>query len=78
MWILTENGNLVNLVTGTRISSWDSMVSAIVTSDRGSDIEPICSCKDYEHGQEIVRKIADQIGAINVVKLSSNEDLNCT
>ena len=59
MWVLTENGRLINLdhfyeveVTGHQI----------VVAHSEHDISVVlCSCDDEEHGREIIRHIADAL-----------------
>jgi len=63
VWVLTENGRLINLdrfyvvdVTGRQVVARSEHEISVV----------LCSCDNEEHGTEIVQRIADSIANGNV------------
>ena|SRR5690606_11455550 len=64
MWVLTENGELINLDRFYAVDVWSSEAAyqVVACSERefvGSVV--LCSCDDAEHGREIIRHIADAL-----------------
>ena len=58
MWVLTENGELINL---DRFYGVDARVSYVVARNERKFSVVLCSCDDEEHGREIIRHIADAL-----------------
>ena len=65
MWVLAENGQLINLDRFYAVDVWSSEGTHLVVacSERGDFVgSPVlCSCDDEEHGREIIRHIADAL-----------------
>ncbi len=58
MWVLTENGELINL---DRFSSVDAGVSYVAARNEHKFEVVLCYCDDEEHGKEIVQHIAEAL-----------------
>jgi len=64
MWVLTENGELINLDRFYAVNVDDYTGHQVVArSERGDFVGSVvlCSCDDEEHGREIIRHIADAL-----------------
>ena len=64
MWVLTENGELINLDRFYAVDVDDYTGHTVVArSERGDFVgSPVlCSCDDEEHGREIIMHIADAL-----------------
>ena len=71
MWVLTENGRLINLdrfyavdVTGHQV-----VARQVIARSEQEISVVLCSCDNEEHGKEIVQHIADALEAVQVVKV---------
>jgi len=63
MWVLTENGELINLDRFYGVDVRFSEVTGhqvVARSERDFSLV-LCSCDDAEHGREIIRHIADAL-----------------
>ena len=58
MWVLTENGELINL---DRFYVVDAGASYLAARNERKFSVVLCSCDDEEHGREIIRHIADAL-----------------
>ena len=59
MWVLTENGELINLDRFYGVDVRLAYQSVVARSER--DFVVLCFCDDAEHGREIIRHIADAL-----------------
>jgi len=71
MWVLTENGRLINLdrfyAVDVRFS--EATGHQVVARSEHEILVVLCSCDNEEHGTEIVQHIADALEAAQVVKV---------
>ena len=62
MWVLTENGRLINLDHFYTVEVTGPQNEPIVVAYGEHDATMVlCSCDDEEHGTEIVRHIANAL-----------------
>src|SRR5690554_2400272 len=62
MWVLTENGRLINLDHFYALEVTGHQNEPVVVAHSEHDISVVlCSCDDAEHGREIIRRIADAL-----------------
>src|SRR5690606_25209350 len=62
MWVLTENGRLINLDHFYALEVTGPQNEPVVVAHSEHDISVVlCSCDDEEHGREIIRHIADAL-----------------
>jgi len=67
MWVLTENGQLINLDRFYTVDVEPYEATHLVVAHGDADIQGyiywvvLCSCDNEEHGKEIVRHIADAL-----------------
>ena len=62
MWVLTENGRLINLDRFYAITVFRDVATYQVVARNEYDISVVlCSCDNEEHGTEIVQHIADAL-----------------
>lgn len=59
MWVLTENGELINLDRFYGVDVRLAYQSVVARSER--DFVVLCFCDDAEHGREIIGHIADAL-----------------
>ena len=62
MWVLTENGRLINLDHFYTVELVGPQNEPVVIAYGEHDMAVVlCSCDDEEHGTEIIRHIADAL-----------------
>ena|SRR5690606_22497949 len=63
MWVLAENGQLINLDRFYAVSVDDYTGHTVVARSENDFVGSVvlCSCDDKEHGREIIRRIADAL-----------------
>lgn len=63
MWVLTENGQLINLDRFYAVSVDDYTGHAVVARSEYDFVGSVvlCSCDDKEHVKEIIQHIADAL-----------------
>ena len=63
MWVLTENGELINLdrFYGVDVRFSEVTGHQVVARSEHEILVVLCSCDNEEHGKEIVRHIADAL-----------------
>jgi len=63
MWVLTENGELINLDRFYAVDVDDYTGHTVVARSEHDFVGSVvlCSCDDEEHGREIIRHIADAL-----------------
>ena len=62
MWVLTENGRLINLDHFYEVEVTGHQNEPVVVAHSEHDISVVlCSCDNEEHGKEIVQYIADAL-----------------